>query len=149
MKRSLVLNLVCCLLICLSQFARPTEAHAAPMGVSAVVGSCAVVESDCATIDMSLTITSTKTSLSPAGVWTSTCAGITAHKPTKTTKCDGETLSGSSGDTSSPQFACAMEFIGYLSVNAGPVYTDDWTETISPSGKVTIKCTFNPNETGK
>jgi hypothetical protein len=149
MKRFLVLNLICSLLISLSLFGRPTGTLAAPSAVDAVVGECVVLESDCATIDMSLAITSTKTSLSAAGVWTSTCTGTTINKPTKTTKCDGERLSGSGGDTPSPQFACAMEFIGYLSVNAGPVYTDDWTETISPSGIVKMTCKFDPNETGK
>ena len=149
MKRSLLLNLICSSLISLSLFGRPTGALAAPMGVSAVVGSCAVLENDCATIDMSLAITSTKTALSAAGVWTSTCTGTTINKPSKTTKCNGETLSGSGGDTPSPQFACAMEFIGFLAVNAGPVYTDDWTETISPSGNVKMTCKFDPKETGK
>jgi hypothetical protein len=40
-----------------------------------------------------------------------------------------------------------MEFIG--AINAGPVFTDDWTETISPSGNVKMTCKFDSKETGK
>jgi hypothetical protein len=31
----------------------------------------------------------------------------------------------------------------------GPVLSDDWTETITPSGKVHLVCKFTPSETGK
>jgi len=39
--------------------------------------------------------------------------------------------------------------IDSFATTTGPVFADDWTETISPSGAVKMTCKFNPKETGK
>jgi hypothetical protein len=110
---------------------------------------CNVVEMDCNTHDGGFTVSSSKVSVNTAGVWTSTCLGITTNKPTKATKCDGETSNGSAGDTASPQFACLLLMQNDGSSTTGPVFTDDWIETITPSGNVKMTCKFDPKETGK
>jgi hypothetical protein len=135
-----------CLSIGLAVVCRPAAALAAPKAVVAIVGLCQVLEDDCATTDATFIPDSSRVSVNGAGVWTSTCAGTTTVTPTKATKCVGETLNGTAGDTS-PQFACGMELLSG-SAN-GPVFTDDWSETITPSGHVTMTCKFNPNESGK
>ena len=136
-----------CLSIGLAVFCRPATALAAANPVVAIAGICEPLEHDCATLDHTFLVSSAKVSVNAAGVWTSTCTGTTTVTPTKATKCDGETLNGTTGDTS-PQFACELltEGTGGLT---GPVFTDDWTETITPSGHVTMKCSFKPNESGK
>ena len=145
MKRFSVL--AWCLSIGLAVFCRPAAALAAPKAVVLIAGLCAVLEDDCATSDNTFKVSSASVSVNEAGVWTSTCQGKTTVTPTKATKCVGETLNGTAGDTS-PQFACALETEGGGGVN-GPVFTDDWSETITPSGHVTMKCSFKPNESGK
>jgi hypothetical protein len=135
-----------CLSIGLAVVCRPAAALAAPKAVVAIVAECAVLEDDCTTSDNSFDVSSAKVSVNAAGVWTSTCDGKTTHTPTKATKCVGETLNGTAGDTS-PQFACGMELVS--GTTTGPVFTDDWSETITPSGHVTMTCKFNPNESGK
>ena len=136
-----------CLSIGLAVFCRPAAVLAAATPVVAIAGICEPLEHDCATLDKSFLVSSVKVSVNAAGVWTSTCTGTTTVTPTKATKCDGETLNGPAGDTS-PQHACELEVVGNGGAT-GPVFTDDWTETVTPSGHVTMKCNFNPNESGK
>ena len=145
MKRFSVL--AWCLSIGLAVFCRPAAALAAPKAVVSILGICEVLEDDCTTTDSSFVVSSAKVSVNAAGVWTSTCEGKTTHTPTKATKCDGESLNGTAGDTS-PQFACGMALLSDATEN-GPAFTDDWSETITPSGHVTMKCNFNPSESGK
>ena len=133
-----------CLSIGLAVFCRPATALAAPKAVVVIVGICGVLEDNCTTADSSFVVSSAKVSVNAAGVWTSTCEGKTTHTPTKATKCVGETLNGTAGDTS-PQFACGLETEGAGGIN-GPVFTDDWSETITPSGHVKMTCKFSPKE---
>ena len=141
------LVLAWCLSIGLAVFCRPAAALAAPTAVVAIVAECVVLEDDCTTQDKTFLASSAKVSVNAAGVWTSNCEGKTTVNPKKATKCDGEKLNGTAGD-SDPQFACEM-FVASTGGTTGPVFTDDWTETITPSGHVTMKCNFNPKETGK
>jgi hypothetical protein len=93
MKRFLVLNLICAVLIGLSALCQTASA------VALNLAECEfVLANDCKSVDETSTVTSDKISVSSAGVWTSTCLGTTGVKPTKATKCDGETLNGSMGD---------------------------------------------------
>lgn len=143
MKRFSVL--AWCLSIGVAVFCGPATALAAPNPVVVILGGCATLEDDCKTLDKTMVPDSAKASVNKAGVWTSTCTGTTTVKPAKATKCDGETLNGGTGE-SSPQFACAMELLGEGTNNA--VFTDDWSETITPSGHVTMKCKFDAKEKG-
>jgi hypothetical protein len=142
MKRFLVLNLICGVLIGLSALCQTASAVAVNVAVCEFV-----LANDCKSLDTTSTVTSDKISVSSAGVWTSTCLGTTGVKPTRATKCDGETLNGSMGDPV-PQFACELLMAGN-GAETGPVLTDDWTETITPSGSVKMTCKFDPKETGK
>src|SRR5260370_14421842 len=125
-----------CLSIGLAVFCGPPAALAAPKAVVEIVGGCATLEDDCKTLDLNFTPDSAKVSVTPSGVWTSTCAGTTTVKPTKATKCDGETLNKDTGE-SDPQFACEIALV--KQGGATTVFTDDWSETITPSGHVTMK----------
>ena len=140
------LILAWCLSIGFAVFCRPAAALAAPTAVVAVEAICVPFEDDCATQDDTFVVSSAKVSINGAGAATSTCQGKTTVKPSKATKCDGETLNGGTGD-SDPQFACAM--VSNAGGSAIEIFTDDWTETITPSGHVTMKCSFKPNEQGK
>jgi hypothetical protein len=99
-------------------------------------GTCAVLDSTCAAADAAFVPTSVKISASH-GVTTLTCAGTTTTAlPTKTTKCDGETLGSAGGGTeTAPSQGCVIT----LGATALPA-TDDWTETITKTGKVTLTC---------
>jgi hypothetical protein len=142
MKRFLVLNRIGGVLIGLSALCQ--TASAAPLNF----GVCDfVLANDCKSLDTTSSPTSDKISVNSAGVWTSTCLGTTGAKPTRTTKCDGETLNGSMGDTV-PQFACELVLLGD-DTETGQVFTDDWSETITPSGSVKMTCKFDPKEKGK
>jgi hypothetical protein len=151
MKREEIMKkfsvLAWCLSIGLAVFCGPGAALAAPTAVVAIAGICEPLENDCVTLDSTFTVNSSKVSVNKAGVWTSTCTGTTTVKPSHATKCNGETLNGGTGD-SDPQSACVIELIGD-STATGPVFTDDWSETITPSGHVTMTCKFSPNEKGK
>jgi hypothetical protein len=142
MKRFLVLNLICGVLIGLSALCQTASAAPVNFGVCDFV-----LANDCNSLDATSVPTSDKISVNSAGVWTSTCLGTTGAKPTKATKCDGETLNGSMGDPA-PQFACELRLFGD-DTETGPVFTDDWSETITPSGNVKMTCKFDPKETGK
>jgi hypothetical protein len=129
MKRFSIL--VCCLSIGLAVFCRPTPANAQ----SAVIGGCGfVLSSDCTSPDKTSLAKSVKISLNAAGVWTSDCSGTTTTTPTTATKCDGETLNANSTEVS-PADPCSMA-LEQFGGTTGPVLSDDWTETITPSGKV-------------
>lgn len=137
--------LVWCLSIGVAVLYGPAAAFAAPNPVVATFGVCEPLENDCATLDPNFIATSARVAVNPAGVWTSTCTGTTTFKPTTATKCKGEILNGATGDTD-PQFACELVLAG---TGGEPVvFTDDWVETVTPSGRVTMTCTFNPHETG-
>jgi hypothetical protein len=141
MKRFSVL--VCCLSIGMAVFCRPTPANAQ----SAVIGGCGfVLSSDCTSPDNTSLVTSVKVSLNAAGVWTSSCSGTTTTLPTKATKCDGEVLNAAT--EAAPTDPCSLSLEQFGSTT-GPVLSDDWTETITPSGKIHLVCTFKANETGK
>lgn len=134
-----------CLSIGVAVFYRPAAAFAAPTAVVAIVGECLPLENDCATLDTNFVVSSVQLSVNPAGVWTTTCAGTTAFRPTRATTCKGETLNGANGDID-PQFASELIL---AATGAEPVvYTDDWAETITPSGHVTMTSKFNVNEIG-
>jgi hypothetical protein len=105
-------------------------AQTAP-GPAATV-TCAVLDNTCGASDTTFVPTSVKVSVL-AGVTTATCAGSTTNKPAKVTKCNGETLGGTGGETT-PTQPCVIT----LGTTAASI--DDWTESISPSGKVTLMC---------
>jgi hypothetical protein len=107
---------------------------------------CHLLQDNCLSLDNLAVISSTSISRNSAGVWTATCTGTTSIKPLKPTKCEGEMLN--TGTEASPVNACAMQLSGDGTF-VGPVSTDDWTETISPSGAVKMTCKLNPKETGK
>jgi hypothetical protein len=69
---------------------------------------------------------------------TATCIGTTTKKPAKLTKCDGELLGG--GETT-PTQPCT------ILLGSAALHIDDWAETVSSSGKVTLKCTASPTDT--
>jgi hypothetical protein len=66
-------------------------------------------------------------------VTTAMCTGTTTVPPTKTTKCDGETLGGASGE-SAPLQPCTI----LLGTTSAAI--DDWSEVITKSGKVILTC---------
>lgn len=142
MKRFSVL--VCCLSIGLAAFCRPTPA----LAQSVIIGGCGfVLSSDCTSPDNTSVVTSAKIALNAAGVWTSSCTGTTTTPPTKTTKCDGETLNAA-GTEGAPTVPCQLS-LAQFSSTTGPVLSDDWTETITPAGKIHLVCKLDPNEKGK
>jgi hypothetical protein len=142
MKRFSVL--VCCLSIGLAAFCRPTPALAQPV----IIGGCGfVLSSDCTSPDNTSLVKSVKVSVNAAGVWTSDCTGTTTTTPTKATKCDGETLNANSTEAS-PADPCQLSLAQFNSTT-GPVLSDDWTETVTPSGNIHLVCKFDPNEKGK
>ena len=146
MKRFLLLNLMCGALIGVSALCQ--TASAAPTPVTIILGGCGfVVASDCVSPDTLSKVTSDKISLSSAGVWTASCTGTTTTAPTKATKCDGETLNAS-GTEGTPVDPCEMQ-LEQFSSTTGPIFTDDWTETITPTGKIHLICKFSATETGK
>ena len=102
----------------------------------AATGTCAVLDSTCAAADPAFVPTSVKISVSH-GVTTLACAGTTTtNLPAKTTKCNGETLGLAGGGTeSAPSQGCVIT----LGTSALPA-TDDWTETITKTGRVTLTC---------
>ena len=149
MKRFLQLNVASVLVLALGVVCRPGSASAVtPVPVTDIIGACDfVLSTDCVSPDDTSTTTSVKIALNKAGVWTATCDGTTTSKPTKAKKCDGEALN-STGTEDAPVDPCGLQ----LSQNAGttgPVFTDDWTETISASGNIHLACTFKSTETGK
>jgi hypothetical protein len=126
-------------------FYGPAAAFATPTRVVAVGAQCRTLESDCATPDPSFAVTSVQVSVNAAGVWTSTCTGTTTFRPAQATVCKGETLNGASGD-SDPQFEAEMALVPN---GAEPAhFTDDWSETITPSGQVTMTSKLKVNESG-
>ena len=128
----------------LGMFCRPAPA----LAQSVVIGGCGfVLSSDCTSPDKTSVVTSVKIALNAAGVWTSTCSGTTTTAPAKATKCDGETLNANSTE-GSPADPCQMS-LAQFSGTTGPVSSDDWTETITPSGKINLVCKFDPSEKGK
>jgi hypothetical protein len=99
-------------------------------------GTCAVLDSTCAAADSAFVPTSVKVSVSH-GVTTLACSGTTTTAlPTKTTKCDGQTLGLANGGTeNAPSQGCVIT----LGATVSPA-TDDWTETITKNGRVTLTC---------
>jgi hypothetical protein len=123
---------------------RPISATAQQAAITGS-GTCQFLENDCATLDSTASLSSLNISVNSKGVWTATCRGTTTIKPSKSTRCVGETLN--TGTEDAPINACELQLAS--GVTTGPVFTDDWNETITPSGKVTLKCSFNPKEKGK
>ena len=107
-------------------------------GVSGT-GTCAVLDNTCKAADTTFALTSIK--VSKAGAVTSlTCMGTTTKKPTKATKCDGETLGGTSGETT-PTQPCT------ITLGTTAITTDDWLEVITPSGNVKLMCKSGGSDT--
>lgn len=101
-------------------------------GVSGT-GTCAVLDNTCMAADGTFTLTSIK--VSKAGAVTSlTCMGTTSNKPKKATKCDGETLGGTTTGESAPTQPCT------ITLGTTATTTDDWLEVITPSGNVKLMC---------
>jgi hypothetical protein len=110
----------------------PASALAVALPGTAVTGTCAVLDNTCLAADA--TFVPTSVSVKTAGaVTTATCSGTTTNKPAKKAKCDGETLGGVNGETT-PLQPCTI----LLGTTA--LHIDDWTETISTSGKVSLMC---------
>jgi hypothetical protein len=107
--------------------------------------TCEFLEDDCATVDSTAALNSLTISVNSKGVWKATCHGTTTVKPSTSTHCVGEKLN--TGTERVPINACGLEVSS--GVTTGPVFTDDWNESITPAGKVTLICTFNPREKGK
>jgi hypothetical protein len=99
---------------------------------TAVTGTCAVLDNTCAASDTTFVPTSVKVSVTKT-ITTATCLGTTTALPAKTTKCNGETLGGASGETA-PLQPCTI----LLGTTSAAI--DDWTETITKTGKVTLTC---------
>jgi hypothetical protein len=121
-----------CLLVGALWLYGPASALAVVIPGTGITGTCAVLDNTCAASDATFVPTSVKVSAA-GSVTTATCSGTTTNKPTKKVKCDGETLGGSSGETT-PTQPCEI----MLGTTAATI--DDWTETISTSGKVTLTC---------
>jgi hypothetical protein len=132
--------LYCCLLIAVFALYRPVPALAVAAPGTAVTGTCGVLDDTCAASDATFVPTSVKVSVSSAGITTVTCSGTTTKKPTKATKCDGETLGGTSGETA-PLQPCS------ITLGTKAVTVDDWLEVISPSGNVKLICKAGGTET--
>jgi hypothetical protein len=139
-----ICKLACVSLIGLLMIAWPARVNAQSAAITATA-TCDFLGNDCATVDSTASLNSITLALSSAGVWTATCRGTTTTKPSKITHCDGETLN--TGTEAVPINACELQLGS--GVTNGPVFTDDWTETIGTSGKVTLRCNFNPKEKAK
>ena len=109
----------------------PARAQALP-GTTATV-TCAVLDSTCGATDITFVPNSIKMSVNKRGVVSMTCTGTTTAPPAKKTTCDGESLGGP--NEGNPNQPCA------LTLGTKAVTTDDWMETISKGGAVTLKCT--------
>jgi hypothetical protein len=106
----------------------------------AATGTCAVLDDTCAAADA--TFVPIFVSVKKAGdVTTVTCMGTTTKKPAKATKCDGETLGGNAGETATPPQGCV------ITLGSTATSIDDWSEIISTSGKVTLKCKSGGTDT--
>ena len=117
-----------CLLAALFALYRPVSVLA-----QAVTGTCGVVlASDCVTPDTTFVPTAARVSVS-AGVTTVQCLGTTTKIPLAATKCDGERVNGKTGDTA-PTHPCS------ITLGSTSAHVDDWYETISTSGSVTLVC---------
>jgi hypothetical protein len=117
-----------CLLAALFALYRPVPALA-----QAVTGTCGVVlASDCFSPDTTFIPTAARVSVS-AGVTTVQCVGTTTTLPATATKCDGERVNGKTGDTA-PTHPCS------ITLGSTSAHVDDWYETISTSGSVTLVC---------
>jgi hypothetical protein len=112
---------------------RPMTANAAAPGVS-VTGLCVALDKTCGAVDNTFAPTSVRVSNS-GRVVTALCVGATNTRPTKTTRCDGEALGGTSGEIT-PTQPCAMTLGGTT------FSTDDWSETITAAGRVSLACRF-------
>jgi hypothetical protein len=112
--------------------------HAAAPGPS-TTGLCAALDQTCGALDTKFAATSVKVSNSH-GITSTTCTGATTNKPKKAVHCLGETLGGTSGETTTPPQACVMTLGG------SSVSTDDWTEVITPSGTVSLVCRFGGSD---
>jgi hypothetical protein len=127
------------LIIGLFVLAAPNHAFAAAPPGPSTTGLCVALDDTCAAIDSNFKPTAASASVKGA-VTSTTCSGTTTKLPTKALKCDGETLGGASGETA-PTQACVMT-LGGTSQS-----TDDWSETISTKGKVTLVCKFGGSDT--
>jgi hypothetical protein len=102
---------------------------------------CAVVDKTCKAGDPSFVASSESVNykLTPSRLTGSfTCSGHTTDVPKKEVTCNGEKLGGSEGN---PAVPCGTSLDGITAT------TDDWKETIFPSGKVSVKCTFGGSDT--
>jgi hypothetical protein len=90
--------------------------------------SCGAVDKTCASLDSAFVPTSITVS-SSGGTTKVACTGATTNKPKKTTACSGD-------DKTSETQGCS------ITLGNQTLGTDDWTETISSSGKVKLACQF-------
>jgi hypothetical protein len=127
------------LIIGLFVLGRPINGFAVTPPGPSTNGSCVALDNTRATIDNTFAPAATSASVK-AGVTTTSCSGTTTKLPTKAVKCNGETLGGAGGETA-PTQACVMTLGG------ASKSTDDWTETISTKGKVTLTCKFGGSDT--
>jgi hypothetical protein len=119
--------------------AGPAGALAVTAPGPAATGTCAVLDNTCMAADTTFTPTSVKISKS-ATTTSVVCSGTTTKKPTKATKCDGEALGGTSGETA-PLQPCT------ITLGTTALTTDDWTEVITPSGNVKLICKSGGSDT--
>jgi hypothetical protein len=107
---------------------------------------CEPFLNDCQTPDTGFTPVSMRLSRSIVnGTWSSSCNGITTNLPTSAIKCDGEKLNGPNGENQYPPSPCVILLSGPPGLQPEAL-TDDWVETVSLKGVVTITCNYNPNE---
>jgi hypothetical protein len=107
---------------------------------TAGTGTCAVLDNTCMAADTTFVPTSVKVSKSGA-ITSVVCAGTTTKKPTKATKCDGETLGGTTTGETAPTQPCT------ITLGTTAVTTDDWLEVITPSGNVKLTCKAGATDT--
>jgi hypothetical protein len=111
-----------------------------------VTGICEPFISDCQTPDVGFTPTSMKLNRSIIkGTWNSSCGGMTTTLPTSPIKCSGETLNRGNGENQFPPSPCVILLSGPSGLQPEAL-TDNWIETVSLKGLVTITCSYNPNE---
>ena len=146
MKRFLAFGLTAGFLVGFWMICEPSNALAQTANSIIVAGCGFPLASDCTTQDTTSTVTNVTMKVNPrTGVITAVCHGLTQTPPSKATKCSGEALNaGAPSPETSPTAPCELQAAQFNSSETQ--FTDDWTQVVTPSGHITLKCTFNPNE---
>jgi hypothetical protein len=111
-----------------------------------LTGICEPFLADCQTPDIKFTPTKITLARSVVnGTWNSSCKGTTNSLPARTVVCSGEQLDGANGENPNPPNPCVILLSGPSGLEPEAV-TDDWLETVTPQGVVTVTCSYNPNE---